>query len=152
MDQHGPRYTIALRAIEGLPLTRATYTISLRHFQALVSDVSAPSPNGSCTLASKKLGLHMSFWLCGRLTEAVVTGSAWQTPNGLRIGSSVSLLHRLFPHALNTQLVARPVNGEPRGSVDWDLASARQLGLYPVLVAFVKSRHIVALAIEIAGH
>lgn len=147
-----PTHIIALHAVDGLSVARATHAIALRHFQALASDVSTVSGHGGCTLASKKLSLQMSYFLCANLIEVVVTGPGWQTPNGLRIGSTVRSLRRLFPHALNTRLRAKPVNGVPPGSIDWDLASVPRSGTYPVLVAYVKDQHVAAIGLEIAGH
>jgi hypothetical protein len=147
-----PHYVIALHAVDRVPVARATYATTFRHFRSLAPDLSTVVGRDSCTLASKKLGIRISFEFCGHLGHAVVTGPGWQTPNGLHIGSTVRLLRRLFPHALNTKLVAKSVDGVPASSIEWDLASVPQLGLYPVLVAYVRNWRVAAFGIEIAGH
>lgn len=162
-ERGAPRsFVIDLHSVGGMPVAGATYRSALRHFKPLAPDISTVFQRNGCGLISAKLGLHIEFESffgnrgtsanCTLFGEAVATGSRWRTGNGLRIGAPIRALRRLFPRAYDTKVLAQPVHGVPPGSTDWDLASAPRIGLFFVLVAFVRHDRVAGFAVERAGH
>jgi hypothetical protein len=99
-------FVIAANRIAGLRITPDTsYRRALRYFARASERGSSSFPDGFCRLRFGKIGLSITFFTlaagagtpakCKFFGDAQVTGSRWQTANGLRVGATVASLRHL---------------------------------------------------------
>jgi hypothetical protein len=155
---------ISAQRIGGLQIGSATYERAVRQFGAVRPPVvSATFPSGSCRLIYRDLGLGLYFArldtaqsagtpaTCRFFFSAIVTSSAWQTSNGLRVGEPLRSMLHLFPMAHNTKLAATGWD-EPAGSTWWWLNAPSSQARQAILVAYVKHGRVAGLGVNMVGH
>jgi hypothetical protein len=157
-------HMISLHGVDGFRLgigPDTTYEQALRRFGPLRPPIVYVRFRGGvlCTLISTNLGLSLVFdslldvatpTNCTWFDGATVTGPAWGTPEGLRIGAPLRALRTLYPSAYDAGL-AKPI-GVPTWSAWWWLTPTYGHGRQPVLMAYVKHQRVIALELAIVGH
>jgi hypothetical protein len=160
---------IAAKRIAGLRIAPETsYRRTLDYFVRAGQHGSSSFTDGLCELRFETIGLSTTFMTlaegaatpakCTFFMMAVVTGSRWHTPNGLRVGAPLETMRRLFPRAYRAAKIAGEHRDITTGSTEWWLANHESAvrGLShaarPVLAAYVKDGHVAALGVTIVGH
>jgi hypothetical protein len=111
---------------------------------------------------NRRLGLELDFGAallsrptpasCTSFLGATVTGHEWQTPEGLRVGSTIATLRLLYPHAYNTGTLLKPVPGISYWADLWELQPNSSHALQTILAARTTRGHVVAIDIFLVGH
>jgi len=156
---------VGANSIAGLQIGPATsYRRTSRYFARMGRRGASSFGPGFCRLRFAKIGLFMTFSslgaagvgrpaTCTFFANAVLTLPAWRTRNGLRVGASMRLLHRLFPKAFDAGKLSGRHWGIPLGSASWQLTQGSASGqARPILLAYVRMGHVAALGISIVGH
>jgi len=119
---------------------------------------------GSCELIVRERQLRMAFFrldnadaigtpnTCTMLIALSASDPRWHTVRGLRVGSTIAEVQRLYPKATRFGVVPPTAIGLPRGARVWTLASGTSSGVSENLVGFVIAGKVVGLGLDRVGH
>lgn len=155
-------HEIGVHGIDGFRVAPdTTYRRALRRFGPLRPPLVSVTFRGGdlCVLTATRVRLTLVFGSlndasaasCTWFLGAVVTGHAWRTPDGLKVGAPLQTMRARYPTAVDTGL-AKPL-GVPTWSAEWWLTPTDGThAAQPVLMAYTKHQRVIALAIGIVGH
>jgi hypothetical protein len=160
-------YVVDAQRLAGLRVTVAapTFRRAVKYYGPLATDVHTRFSDGNCDLTFVGLGLKLFLArldtglvpgtpaTCNFFIGAEVTSRAWRTSRGLRIGSTVQTLRRLYPSAYSWGSTGKGGVLDPPRSIMWVVADETPgHAAHPVLTADVRHARVISLGISIFGH
>ena len=160
-------YVIDANRLAGLRVAAdaPTFRHAVDHYGPLATAVHAKFGQGNCVLTFAGLGLKLFLSrldtgivpgtpaTCTFFVGAEITSRAWRTSRGLRIGSTVQTLRRLYPWAYSWGFSGKGGLLDPPDSTMWVVADETPgHAAHPVLTAEVRHARVISLSIAIFGH
>jgi hypothetical protein len=144
-------------------VTSPTFRRAVAHFRPLATSVHSRFSEGTCVVAFAGLGLKIVLdrWeplrgtpvTCTLFGGAVVTSGVWRTSRGLRVGSTVQTLRRLYPLAHSWGFHRKGGLLDPPDSTMWVVADETPGHVaHPILTADVRHGRLISLSVVVVGH